>query len=79
MFSTKLKESGMAAKQVGVAEMRAAKEIGDKAVEKNMAEAGPTRLSAEGRGEGMFGRMVGCEGMKERGDAKIKTAESKRK
>jgi hypothetical protein len=77
VFSPKLKESGAAAKEAGIAEMRAAKEIGDKKVEEKMAHEGPIRLSAEGRSEGMFGKILGCEGMKERGVAKLKTAQSK--
>ena len=57
--------------------MRAAKEIGDKKVERRMAQEGPVRLSAEGRSEGMFGKILGCEGMKERGEAKIRSARAK--
>ncbi|KAI5853863.1 hypothetical protein BZA05DRAFT_444136 [Tricharina praecox] len=77
MLSTPLKESGAATKEAAVNEMRAAKEIGDRKVERNIAEEGPMRLSAEGKSEGLFGKVVGCEGMKERGDAKIKAAETK--
>jgi hypothetical protein len=51
--------------------------IGDKKVEMEMAQESPIRLSAEGRSEGMFGKILGCEDMKERGEAKLKTAQSK--
>lgn len=77
MFSLKLKESGIAAKEAGIAEMRAAKEIGDKNVEQNMASGGPMRLNVEGRGEGLAGKILGCEGMKERREAKLKSAADK--
>ncbi|KAI5813064.1 hypothetical protein BZA77DRAFT_374480 [Pyronema omphalodes] len=77
VFSSKLKETGLADKKAGIEEMRAAKAIGDKIVEEKVAHEGPVRLAAEGRTEGMLGKVFCCEGMKERGEFKIETAKEK--
>lgn len=77
VFSSKLKESGAALKESGLAEMRAAKVIGDGEVAENIASADPARLSTEGKSQGLVGRILGCEGMKDRGEMKVKSAEDK--
>ncbi|KAI5776806.1 hypothetical protein EDC01DRAFT_784595 [Geopyxis carbonaria] len=76
-FSRKLKAAGAVARASGITEMRAAKQIGDLKVRQKMEGKGPVTLSAEGRGEGMVGRLLGCQGMRERGEWKVGAARGK--
>ncbi|KAA8907547.1 hypothetical protein FN846DRAFT_906576 [Sphaerosporella brunnea] len=73
----KLRDAGKHIKESAIADMRKAKEIADKKVMAKIAEESPTRLSVEGKTEGLLGKVVGCQGMKERAEAKIKTAQHK--
>lgn len=58
--------------------MRAAKAVGDIRVrEKIESASSPAILSGAGRSQGMLGKVLGCEGMKERGSAKVEAATRK--
>lgn len=55
--------------------MRQAKEQSDKIVENRMKNIkGSIPLTVEGQSQNTLGRMTGCEGLKERGERKIRVA-----
>ena len=69
------KQSGQEDKARAVHEMRLAKEEGDRRAQYD--KRSPTVLNMEGTGEKVAGIMVGCGGMKERGDEKKHAAKAK--
>jgi hypothetical protein len=73
----KLEKTGKQIKESAIQEMRKAKELEDKKVQEKIMQESPTRLSLEGKTEGLLGKVIGCEGMKERAEAKLKTAQQK--
>lgn len=70
------KNSGRADQAHAIAEMRAAKAEGD--AKMNLEARGPGILGMEGKIEGAAGVMLGCQGMKERGQQKCETSKRKK-
>lgn len=68
--------SGRADQAHAIAEMRAAKAKGDTKL--HLENRGPAMLQTEGKMEGVAGMMLGCQGMKERGQQKCETATRKK-
>ena len=69
------KQSGLEDKARAVHEMRLAKEEGDRQAQYD--KRSPAVLNVEGTGEKVAGIVVGCGGMKERGDEKKHAAKAK--
>lgn len=70
------KASGRADQAHAISEMRAAKVEGD--AKMRLENRGPAMLQTEGKMEGVAGTMLGCQGMKERGQQKCETANRKK-
>lgn len=70
--SASWQEAGAEDKAAAVVEMRAAKEQGDDGLRQTFAERDPAMLQTEGARQGALGRVVGCEGMVQRGGDKVR-------
>ena len=68
-------EAGKADKEAAIREMRLAKEEGDK--QANYGQKSPTMLNVESTVEKVAGKVVGCEGMKERATEKAEALKDK--
>lgn len=74
--SNSWKTSGRADQAHAIVEMRAAKAEGDTKV--RLENRGSVMLQIEGRIEGVAGKMLGCQGMIERGQQKCERAKRKK-